>query len=261
MQPAQGGLKIQPMNINKKGEKCAGKAAEEKKSTKADAALVGVEVNKRPRQKAKRKTTAESVIKLPVCGPPKQESTVQHIMVQPIDPDKMQSNFAQITSKRVGDALHITPIKRTEPKLKQAQRKGSDLLKLDYLDSSIRRKKTFVLPPSFSPSDSSSYLHRNKSRFDNYILQGVPVPTSNKGALSTKPKGVGIDPNGAPINVFRPKTKSSSRKQATTPLAYSRQQCPPVTMNQRFPRVNTPVNPRRSSNNGNFLMNMLNDLG
>ena len=239
---------------------------EGKRSAKADATLVGVELNKRPRQKAKKKMTSESKVKLPVCGPPKQESKVQYIMVQPANPNNMHFNNAH-TNRRVGDALHITPIKPTEPKPKprvplQPQKKAYDPLKLNYVDSGIRRKKTFIIPPTLSPSSSSNYQNKKKNRFDNYILQGIPVPTSNKGPLSTKPKGVGIDPCGAPINFFRPKTKSSTRKQITTPAAYSRQQRPSVTLNERLPRVNTPVTPlRRSSNDDNFLINMLNNLG
>lgn len=255
------------MNIDKKREIRAGTATvtEDKRSAKADTTLVSVEANKRPRQKVKKKITSESQVKLPVCGPPRQESTVQYIMVQPANPDKMYFSTAQ-TNRRVGDALHITPIKPTEPNFKpriplQPHKKSSDPLKLEQLDSCIRRKKTFIIPPSLSPS-SSSYQSKKKNRFDNYILQGIPVPTSNKGPLSTKPKGVGLDPTGAPINFFRPKTKGSSRKQVTTPLTYSRQQRASVTLNERLPRVNTPVNPsRRSSNDDNFLVNMLNNLG
>ena len=228
-----------------------------------------MEFNKRPRQKAKKKITSESSkVKLPMCGPPKQESAVQYIVVQPANPDRVFFTKAQ-TNRRVSDALHITPIKPIEPKPKpkipsQPQKKLSDPLKLDYLDSCIKRKKTFIIPPSLSPSNSSSssYQGKIKSRFDNYILQGIPVPTSNKGPFSTKPKGVGVDPTGATINIFRPRTKCSSRKEAATPLAYSRQQRPSVNLNGKLPRVNTPVNPpRRSSNDDNFLVNMLNNLG
>ena len=94
------------------------------------------------------------------------------------------------------------------------------------------------MPPSLSPSNSSSsYQGKIKSRFDNYILQGIPVPTSNKGPFSTKPKGVGVDPTGATINIFRPRTKCPSRKEAATLLAYL---SPSVNLNGR---VNTPVNP------------------
>ena len=254
---------IEPMNLKQRDTHTG---AEDKRSTKAETTLVGVEINKRPRQKAKKKMTSESKVKLPVCGPAKQESKVQYIMVQPANPNNTHFNNAR-PNRRVGDALHITPIKPAEPKPKprapplQPQKKSCDPLKLNYVDSSIKRKKTFIIPPTLSPS-SSSYQNKNKNRFDNYILQGIPVPTSNKGPLSTKPKGVGIDPCGAPINFFRPKTKSSARKQITTPATYSRQQRPSVTLNGRLPRVNTPVTPlRRSSNDDNFLVNMLNNLG
>ena len=264
--PADGRLMIGPAKL-KQRETCTnnGGDAGEKRSAKADATLKSVQPNKRPRQKTKKKMTSESKVKLPVCGPPKQESKVHYIMVQPANPNNVYLNNPH-TNRRVGDALHITPIKPTEPKLKprvplQPQKKGSDPLKLDHLDSGIKRKKTFIIPPTLSPSNSSSYQGK-KNRFDNYILQGIPVPTSNKGPLSTKPKGVGIDPCGAPINFFRPKTKSSSRKQITTPLGYSRQQRPSVTLNERLPKVNTPATPlRRSSNDDNFLLNMLNNLG
>ena len=270
VQKAEGGLKIEPISINRKRDTSGGTATatEDKRTAKADTALVSVEPNKRPRQKTKKKMSSESSkVKLPMCGPPKQESAVQYIVVQPANPDKMYFTNVQ-TNRRVGDALHITPIKPTEPKPKarvplQPQKKSSDPLKLEYLDSCIRRKKTFIIPPSLSPSNSScNYQGKKKSRFDNYILQGIPVPTSTKGPLSTKPKGVGVDPTGATINIFRPRTKCSSRKEATTPLAYSRQQRPSVNLNGRLPRVNTPVNPsRRSSNGDNFLVNMLNNLG
>ena len=267
--PTEGRLMIKPMKIKQREASVdIVTVIEDKRSAKADTTLMSVELNRHPRQKAKKKLTSESKVKLPVCGPPKQESKVQYIMVKPANPNNMHFNNAH-TNRRVGDALHITPIKPTEPKLKprvplQPQKKACDPLKFDHLDSGIRRKKTFIIPPTLSPSgsSSSSYQNKNKSRFDNYILQGIPVPTSNKGPLSTKPKGVGIDPRGAPINFFRPKTKSSSRKQATTPMAYSRQQRPSVTWNERLPRVNTPVTPlRRSSNDDNFFVNMLNNLG
>lgn len=263
-QIAEGGLRIEPVNA-KKRETCAGNGTimDDKRPAKADTTLVGVEVTKRSRPKGKKKITSESKVKLPVCGPPRQDSKVQYIMVQPANPNNMHFTTA---TKRVGDALHITPIKPTEPKVKprmslQPQRKASDPLKLDHLDSCIRRKKTFIIPPSLSPSNSSCYQSKKKGRFDNYILQGIPVPTSNKGPLSTKPKGVGIDPAGAPINIFRPKTKCSPRKQVNTPLAYSRR--PSVTLNERLPRVNTPVTTplRRASNEDNFLINLLNNLG
>ena len=91
-----------------------------------------------------------------MCRPPKQESAVQYIVVQPANPDKVYFTNAQ-TNRRVGDALHITPIKPIEPKPKpkvpsQPQKKLSDPLKLDYLDSCIKQKKTFIIPPSLSPT-------------------------------------------------------------------------------------------------------------
>ena len=265
--PAKGRLMIEPAKP-KQRESCTDNGGDtgDKQSAKADTTLLTVQPNKRPRQKTKKKMTSESQVKLPVCGPPKQESKVHYIIVQPANPNNLHLSNAH-TSRRVGDALHITPIKPTEPKLKQRvplqpQKKGFDPLKLNYLDSGIKRKKTFIIPPTLSPSSSSGYQSKNKNRFDNYILQGIPVPTSNKGPLSTKPKGVGIDPCGAPINFFRPKTKSSTRKQITTPLAYSRQRRPSITLNERLPKVNTPATPfRRSSNDDNFLLNMLNNLG
>lgn len=265
VQPAEGGLSIEPINMRQR-ETCT--VTEDKRSTKGDINLVSMEVNKRPRQKVKKKISVESKeskVKLPVCGLPKEESKVNYIMVQPANPNKTYFNPAQ-ANRRVGDALHITSIKPTEPKIKpkiplQPQKKASDPVKLDPLESCIMRKKTFIIPPSLSPSNSSSYQSKKRNRFDDYILQGIPVPTSNKGPLYTKPKGVGIDPSGAPINFFRPKTKSSARKHVTTPLAYSRQQRLSLTLNERLPRVNTPVNPQRPPSNDNFLINMLNNLG
>ena len=259
IKPAKGGLMIEPMNFKQRGA-CTNITTftEDNKSTKADTTLVSMDAHKRPRQKAKKKVSSESKVKLPACGPPKQESTIQHITVKPANPNKIYFN----ANKRVGDALHIMPIKPAEPKTKpkaplQPQIKAS---KLDPLESCIMRKKTFIIPPSLSPSNSGNYQNK-MTRFDNYILQGIPVPTSNKGPLSTKPKGAGIDPSGAPIHIFRPKTRSSTRKHVTTPLNYSRQQRPPANLNQRLPRVTTPADLLNGTSNDNFLVNMLNNLG
>lgn len=260
IKPAEGGFLIEPINM-KQREMCTGTVTEDKKLAKPDTTLVSVETSKHPRQKAKKKITSESKVKLPVCGPPKQESQVRYIVVQPANPNKTYLNTTQ-TNRRVGDALHITPIKPADQKkkLKIPPKKAPDPVKLDPLESCIVRKKTFILPPSLSSSNSGSYQSKNRNKFDNYILQGIPVPTSTKNPLSTKPKGVRIGLSGAPVNIFQPKSKSSSRKHVTTPIGYSRPHHP-ATLNDKFPRVTTPINPLRGAPNDNFLVNMLNNLG
>ena len=263
VKPAEGGFLMEPINMKQKETSTGNSTVTEgKKSARPDTTLVSVEMTKHSRQKAKKRITTESKVKLPVCRPPKQESQVNYIMVQPANPNKIYFNTTQ-TGRRVGDALHITPIKPAEPKkkLKIPLRKASDPVKLDPLESCIVRKKTFIFPHSLSPSNSGSYQSKNRNRFDNYILQGIPVPTSNKGPLSTKPKGAGIDLSGAPVNIFRPKTKGSSRKHVNTPVAYTRPHHP-ATLNDKLPRVTTPINPLRGgAPNDNFLVNMLNNLG
>ena len=218
--------------------------------------------SKQKSQKKKKIGSSSSKVKLPACVPP-QVPKVQYITVQPAKPNKTCLNVSPHKKKGVNDILQITPVKPSEPrqKLKASPKKVADATKLEPLEEScIMRKKTFVVPPTLSTSgNSSSYCSKKADPFDKYILQGIPVPTSNKGPTSLKARGTGIDPSGAPINLFRPKTKSSLKRPVITPFTYTK---PRSTPNNRMPAIvkATTINPLGSTKD-KFILNMLNNFG
>lgn len=208
----------------------------------------------------KKKMRSSSKIKLPACAPP-QTPKVQYITVQPAKPNKTCLNSSH-KKKGVNDILQITPVKPSEPgqKLKASPIKVADATKLEPLaESCIMRKKTFVIPPTLSPSGNSSSYHSKKADpFDQYILQGIPVPTSNKGPTSVKARVAGIDPSGAPINLFQPKTKPSLKRPVITPFTYTKPQ-----PNNRMPAIvkTTTINHHgKNTKDNNFILNMLNNF-
>ena len=200
-----------------------------------------------------------SQIKLPACAP-LQTPEVQHITVQPAKPNKTCLNSSH-KKKEVNDILQITPVKPFEPrqKPKASPKKVADATKLEPLaESCIMRKKTFVIPPTLSPSGNSSSYHSKKAGpFNQYILQGIPVPTSNKGPTSVKARGAGINPSGGPINLFQPKTKPSLKRPVITPFTYTKPQ-----PNNRMPTIlnTTTINHLGNTKDKNFILNMLNNF-
>jgi len=209
----------------------------------------------------KKKMGSSSKIKLPACVPP-QVPKVQYVVVEPAKPKKSCLYSSPHKKKGVNDILQIKSVKPSEPRQKQkaSPKKVADANKLEPLEESwIMRKKTFVIPPTLSPSGNSSSYHTKKpDPFDKYILQGIPVPTSNKGLTSVKARGAGIDPSGAPINLFRPMTKPSSKRPVITPFTYTKPQ-----PNNRMPAIvkTTTVNPLgNTKDNNNFILNMLNNF-
>lgn len=218
----------------------------------------------RPKHKSHKKKKmglSSSKVKLPACVPP-QVPKVQYIMVQPAKPDKTCLNTSP-KKKGVNDILQIMPVKPSEPrqKVKASPKKVADVTKLEPLkESCIMRKKTFVIPPTLSSSgNSSSYCRKKADPFDKYILQGIPVPTSNKGPTPVKARGTRIDSSGAPINLFRPKTKLSLKRPVITPFTYTK---PRPTPNNQIPTIvkTTTINLLGSRKDNGFLLNMLNNF-